>query len=364
MGNFSVEFTSDSIISRTNAINTNNKRRASQQPYITKVPNTKKLSAPPAELPNMETNILAQTVQKLQAEFLEMRQEIDIIKQLQQENADLKSRLEAALLEIEQLKQKNNKNTDQNNNNNTTTMDSQWADVTKQNLPPQQPQQKNKNQQQKKFQNQKKQQKNSTPTEGMLDWAYRGFTESTGPSGYQFIHFKISGRTTQRTVRKRLAVLGISNRRILAVQFPTKGVVALLVHNAYAEDIKALFAQKKIKPHDFDPLHEDVICDPQHIDKSTAEKKEMAATIYNARMVRLCSAIKPQHIGSAIIRYFNQHVTGSYHLPDNVVSEFFASLGEKPQQQNTQTDNTLSTQNLDFDFMTDDDELQAQQQSQ
>ncbi|KAI8643245.1 hypothetical protein BD408DRAFT_321855, partial [Parasitella parasitica] len=102
-------------------------------------------------------------------------------------------------------------------------------------------------------------------------------------------------RTNQRIVRKRLAIMGISNRRVLAVSFPTRGVVSLLVHNAYAETIKTIFAQGKVTPFAFDPHHESVICDPRHATLSVEQKQDMATRIYYNRMLKICSTLEPAH---------------------------------------------------------------------
>ncbi|CEP20028.1 hypothetical protein [Parasitella parasitica] len=262
---------------------------------------------------NNPTINLEQKFQQMQNEFLEIKKEITLIKHLQEGNADLKSQLAAALLEIEQLKIQQKKittitstsvPTQQQPASSSSAMDSKWANVVRSNIPQQQNQQ-----QQKKHQNNQKTQKNNR--------AYRGFTEATGPTGYQFIHF----RNSTRTVRKRLVIIGISNRRVLAVQFPTKGVISLLVHNAYAEEIKASLARGRASPIAYDPHHESVICDPKHANLSAPQKQQMAADIYYNRMFKLCSTMKPAHVGSSIIRYFHQ-TQDQFSLPDHIVKDF------------------------------------------
>ncbi|CEP11871.1 hypothetical protein, partial, partial [Parasitella parasitica] len=162
-------------------------------------------AAPPARSPpNMDNNttiILEQKFQQMQNEFLEIKKEITLIKHLQEENADLKSQLAAALLEIEQLKIQQKEittitstgvATQQQPASSSSAMDSKWANVVRSNINQQQnQQQQNRQNQQKKHQNNQKTQKNgkkstNPPSAGMLDWAYRGFTEATGPTGYQF----------------------------------------------------------------------------------------------------------------------------------------------------------------------------------
>ncbi|CEP12814.1 hypothetical protein, partial, partial [Parasitella parasitica] len=166
---------------------------------------------------NNTTIVLEQKFQQMQNEFLEIKKEITLIKHLQEENADLKSQLAAALLEIEQLKiqQKNFTNitstsvaTQQQPTSSSSAMDSKWANVVRSNIPQQNQQQQQQTQQHQKTQKNKQNQKNqknkkntnqtsSPPSAKMLDWAYRGFTEATGPTGYQFIHYRNPTRTNQ-----------------------------------------------------------------------------------------------------------------------------------------------------------------------
>jgi hypothetical protein len=315
-------------------------------------------------------------------EFAELKQKVSLMDELKQENADLKARVDGLTLEKNRLQEQLDKinasnlnsssNTNSSQNQNTpafSTLASQWADDAQKNK-------KTQNQKQSK-QNTQKQFKNTqqTPkkkqfkpaTEGMLNWAYRGFTEKTGPTGYQFIHIRNSARTNQRTVRRRLAIIGITNRRVLAVQFPTKGVTSLLVHNAYADEIKASLAKGNVTPIKFDPLHDSVICDPAHVNLSVEQKQKMATDIYFNRMTKLCLAIQPSHVGSSIMRYFNQ-VDDNFFLPDNVVTHFFNTRAgtshTNPSSAPPQTPATATTLDDDLaedDFM-DSEEQQKQRQ--
>ncbi|GAN11722.1 hypothetical protein MAM1_0859d11305 [Mucor ambiguus] len=325
---------------------------------------------------NNTATILEQKFQLLQNKFLDIKKEITLLKQLQEENADLKSQLAAALLEIEQLKIQHKTLTITNTSvathqqpaSSSSIMDSQWASVVRSNIPQQIQQQQVNQKTQKNKQNQKNtKNKNTTnqtypPSAKMLEWAYLGFTEASGPTGYQFIHFKSSTRTNQRTVRKRLAIIGISNRRVLAVQFPTKGVISLLVHNAYAEEIKASLARGKVTPMAFDPHHESVICDPAHANLSIPQKKQMATDIYYNRMLKLCSTIKPAHVGSSIIRYFHQ-TQNLFSLPDHIVEKFYTSCADSQQTTDTSAQpsqqqlTTTTPNNLDFEGLCEDDFL-------
>ncbi|CEP13926.1 hypothetical protein [Parasitella parasitica] len=139
----------------------------------------------------------------------------------------------------------------------------------------------------------------------MLEWAYRGFKEPEGPTGYEFIHLKTATRTKQRAVRRRLECLGISNKRILNVHFPTKGIVAILVHQSYALKIVPLLQKAKIQPVDFDPTHPSVICDPQYDNLTFDKRKEKATILYSSRILRICTGMKHEHLGTAIMNHFH-----------------------------------------------------------
>jgi hypothetical protein len=317
-------------------------------------------------------------------EFADLKQKYtSLMDQITQENTELKARVNDLTLENDQLKEQVNKLTANLNRGSSTTssqtqntpafstMASQWADEAKKQKVTQKQNKNIQNTQQKQYKTNQKtpKKKHFKPaTEGMINWAYRGFTENTGPTGYQFIHFRNPARTNQRTVRKRLAIIGITNRRVLAVQFPTKGVTSLLVHNAYADAIKESLAKGKVTPINFDPLHESVICDPAHANLSVEQRQTMATDIYYNRMTKLCLAMKPSYIGSSIMRYFNQ-VQDQFHLPDDIVTKFFitraaSQQNTSPSAQPTQPFNMHTTVVDDLaedDFM-DSEEQQKQKQ--
>ncbi|CEP10812.1 hypothetical protein, partial, partial [Parasitella parasitica] len=77
-------------------------------------------------------------------------------------------------------------------------------------------------------------------------------------------------------------------------------------------------------------------------------------------MLRLCSAMKPAHVGSSIIRYFHQ-VQGHFSLPDHIVEQFFASRADSNQNTTTSAQNspqqppTSTPNNLDFEGLCEED---------
>lgn len=319
---------------------TNNKRRATQTP-LPQSASQKKLSAP-----EVDPIFIPTWAVEMQEEIAALKNDLFLLQDLQTENAALKSQLAKAIDEIASLKQHISSNIPSPSSPSSqppqqeqqqkqvqfaeTNESSQWQTVThKKQKKKSQKQQKTQISKQKKLQQQKEAQQ--PPSESQLEWAYRGFREPEGPTGYEFIHLKTPTRSSQRTIRRRLALFGLSNKRILSVHYPTKGIVAILVHQSYAVEVKSLLQKAGIQPVAFDPTHPSVLCDPQFSNMTDAEKKETATNIYSSRISRIAinfNNTNRTHLATAIINYFHRLPIGHpfrihdafhdhFHNPDN-----------------------------------------------
>ncbi|KAG1189687.1 hypothetical protein G6F70_009438 [Rhizopus microsporus] len=59
--------------------------------------------------------------------------------------------------------------------------------------------------------------------------------------GFQYIYIPTKARVPIGQLRSRLRQLDINNSRILDIHYPTRNVVALLVHNDYASELKSCY---------------------------------------------------------------------------------------------------------------------------
>jgi hypothetical protein len=79
----------------------------------------------------------------------------------------------------------------------------------------------------------------------------------------------------------------------LDIHYPARGVVALLLHVQYHEELSAKFKELDIQPLTFNPLDPANLNDPDLIDQSELAKTLAMQGIHNDRMLRAL-----EHIGS------------------------------------------------------------------
>jgi uncharacterized coiled-coil protein SlyX len=160
------------------------------------------------------------------------------------------------------------------------------------------------------------------PTEGMVEWALRHFQEPVGPSGYTFLYLSTPRRTTPGELRKTFTILGVNTKRIIDIHAPTRGVLGILIHKSYEQELTTLLTTHKLKPLDFNPLSATVIVDPRYDDHSTAARTEKATIIHQHRIGRICHRLRNQHLGNAIITHFNK-MAGIHHVDDDIYANHF-----------------------------------------
>ncbi|KAI9309961.1 hypothetical protein BX666DRAFT_2033861 [Dichotomocladium elegans] len=84
--------------------------------------------------------------------------------------------------------------------------------------------------------------------------AARSFQPISDNQGFQYLYLPCRLKEKISIVRDKLAKLHIATSRILDIQFPTKTIVGLLVHNDYVPTIRNRLAKAKISTIDeFDP---------------------------------------------------------------------------------------------------------------
>ena len=163
------------------------------------------------------------------------------------------------------------------------------------------------------------------PTAAMIAWAGHSFQpiDPSTPLGYNFVYLSSPYRMPHSEVRKRLRILGVAQARVLDIYFPTKGVVGLLIHNSFKNDLESALAKGGIKLVDFDPLSPMVIMDPKLDTLTKMEKQQQAADIHQRHIFRTCLQIPHAYLGNAIIRYFSSDdYSGPNKLPRTMLAEY------------------------------------------
>jgi hypothetical protein len=115
----------------------------------------------------------------------------------------------------------------------------------------------------------------------------RGFSQVSGPQGYEYIYMHKSRKFTRSQVRDNLRLLGVEPSRILDVCFPARGVLGVLIHVQFKEDLLTLLSKHKISVvSDFDPLDPKHIADPNYADRGEAARADLAQEIQWTRCIR------------------------------------------------------------------------------
>ncbi|KAG0162585.1 hypothetical protein DFQ29_003891, partial [Apophysomyces sp. BC1021] len=113
----------------------------------------------------------------------------------------------------------------------------------------------------------------------------------------------------------------IPQSRVIDVQFPAKGTVALLVHSEFYQEITESLESHGISAKkEFNPFAANIIGDQQHANKTIAEREQLARSIFAERQVRTCLRLPP-HLGHSIMRFFTT-TTSSLQVPASTFTHY------------------------------------------
>ena len=122
---------------------------------------------------------------------------------------------------------------------------------------------------------------------------FRTFQAVSDTHGYRYLYFPCRFRESFSSFRAKLRTLKIDNSRVLDVHYPDNKVVALLVHNDYANSIILPFAAAGVDLIvNFDPLDVSCLRDPQYCNLSNDAKLTKLKEIVEARLLRSLSYIR------------------------------------------------------------------------
>ncbi|EIE82011.1 hypothetical protein G6F55_011139 [Rhizopus delemar] len=138
--------------------------------------------------------------------------------------------------------------------------------------------------------------------------------------GFQYIYLPTKARVPFGQLRSRLRRLEINNSRILDINYPARNVVALLVHNDYAPELKEHLKKFRIQvKEDFDPCDGSILKDPKYENSSNEERDNMAYMHHCNRMERALTYIRPP-VKFAVARYFYEQGWIGKSLFDEIVT--------------------------------------------
>lgn len=107
--------------------------------------------------------------------------------------------------------------------------------------------------------------------------AARTFAPISSNQGYQFIYLNTRGRDSESVMRYKLRTLHIHSGRVINIHYPDRHVVALLVHNDYAEEATSILTTAGIPPlTSFNPANPALLRDPAFSNLSPEDRTEKA----------------------------------------------------------------------------------------
>ncbi|SAL95978.1 hypothetical protein [Absidia glauca] len=139
--------------------------------------------------------------------------------------------------------------------------------------------------------------------------AARTFFPPSPNQGFKYLYINTSKRLPTKELRTKFRRLGITTSRLLDIHYPTRNVIAVLVHNDYEREFLDHIAKFNIAPiTDFDPN------DPAHLqdpalagdDISSNEKEFHMATVLNKRMLNTLHYIRAPIRRAVGIYFMNQ----------------------------------------------------------
>lgn len=136
--------------------------------------------------------------------------------------------------------------------------------------------------------------------------AIRFFQPPSTNQGFQYLYVATKTRIPVGKLRTHLRNIGVNNARVLDIHYPDRNIVALLVHNDYADEFKQLLETKRIHfVNNFDPWNGSSLKDPQYQDLPEQEKTSKACEIQRQRLERSISRIR-EPVKFAVAYYFYQ----------------------------------------------------------
>ncbi|KAI9244482.1 hypothetical protein BDA99DRAFT_566233 [Phascolomyces articulosus] len=296
---------------------------------------------------------------KMEAQETELKVQsgkLQLFQKLLEENKDLKAQLEAANARIRELESQNPTKSSEFEDITTETVDQdilftgtcesihsisheerekRKAEIEAKNQQQQQQDEEKQMRQSKQSDNQQKQkqqqkqrrQQKPKPSEKDTTLSYAKIA-TTGPTAYKFVYMGVPRRALHSEIRKALNLIGIAKERIIDIQFPTHGIVGILVHASYEKEVRELLTQAKLAPKDeFNPTAASTIGNPTLLATLSEEECTLEAKkLYQERMFEICSRMHKKHFGIAILRHFTSLPKEDQHHVD---SEYWTKFQEK-----------------------------------
>ncbi|KAI8335680.1 hypothetical protein BD560DRAFT_440475 [Blakeslea trispora] len=167
------------------------------------------------------------------------------------------------------------------------------------------------------------------------------FPVVSGIAQSKYAHqFDVDKRIQERSIqRQNLKTLGVTNGRVLDIHYPTRNVVALLVHNDYRQQLMDTLKKAKVEPlTNFSPVDPSILTNTEYSTLSVEEKTRIATEKHNQRLVRALPFIQ-DYISKAVASFFLKEnlITATQH------EQFLSNFTKKAANSAASSPNTTTT---------------------
>lgn len=98
----------------------------------------------------------------------------------------------------------------------------------------------------------------------------------------------------------------IENGRVLDLHYPDRQVIALLIHNDYADELTVTFAKYGVAPcENFDPCNEKTLRDLKYTNLTVDERQSKAIVHHHDRLTKALDFIQ-EPVKFSVVCYFAQ----------------------------------------------------------
>ncbi|CEP10130.1 hypothetical protein, partial, partial [Parasitella parasitica] len=135
----------------------------------------------------------------------------------------------------------------------------------------------------------------------------RLFTPVSNNQGFQYIYLPIRSRKPFKEICAQLRNgAGLNSGSIIDIYYPTSKIVALLVHNDFAQVAMERLRNENLHPiKDFDPLDHRNLTDPQFKDSPVEIRSQEMKAIYDRQIQRTIDFLRPP-VKLAVARDFQR----------------------------------------------------------
>jgi cell division septation protein DedD len=124
---------------------------------------------------------------------------------------------------------------------------------------------------------------------------------------FEYLYFNNKYRTKISSLRSDLRKLGIDTGRIIDIHYPSRGVIAMLMHVDYIPTLTTILHKYNKAPlENYDPFSASHITSAEHHSLSEEKKSNLSKQFQQTRMTRALTHMRPQ-IRNTVAKAFTLH---------------------------------------------------------